>query len=138
MLNIKMNDLGLISGSLFAISLLLGIVGTAKANPNPTQHLLAEPLYLSQSLGHQEYKGKPQMSWDDYELGKVVGHYGGTASVSLEDGTILRCSSSVGAIGDHVLVVEEDGEKVVLDSARPAWVGTLINDYEFNLEKDRR
>lgn len=92
---------------------------------------------ISQSLGHQEYKGEPQMSWYDYQTGTIVGVNGSVASVVADDGTLLH-AGVVGSVGDTVLIVEEDGKPVVLEAAHPAWVGTLEEDYDFIKENDSR
>ena len=96
-----------------------------------------EQYLISQSLGHQEYKGEPQMSWNDYQTGTIVGVNGSVASVLADDGTLLH-AGVVGSVGDTVLIVEENGNKVVLESAYPAWVGTLEQDYNFSKENDFR
>ncbi|ELS00658.1 hypothetical protein Xen7305DRAFT_00003590 [Xenococcus sp. PCC 7305] len=144
MSNVKGNNLELLGRILLMIPLLVGAVNGVKANS--PQKSLVEPLSLSQSLGHQEYKGESQgeSQIDDYEAEKIVSHYGVTISVfpvSSEDETIVRASSSVdsiGSIGDNVLVFEEDGKRVIVGSAPPAWVGTLIKDYGLNIEDYRK
>ena len=117
----------------------------AKANSieerelQPSSELSAEKeqYLISQSLGHQEYKGEPQMSWNDYQTGTIVGVNGSVVSVLADDGTLLH-AGLVGSVGDTVLIVEEDGKRVVLESAHPAWVGTLEQDYSFSKENDSR
>ena len=102
-----------------------------------TSESIAEPYLISQSLGHNEYDGRPQMSWDDYQRGTIVGVNGSVASIIADDGTLLH-AGGVGSIGDTVLIGQEDGKTVVLQASEPAWVGTLQQDYEFSIEKDRR
>ena len=92
---------------------------------------------ISQSLGHKEYAGGSQMSWDDYQTGTIVGVNGSVASIVADDGTLLH-AGGVGSIGDTVLIGQEDGKTVVLEAAHPAWVGTLQQDYGFSRENDRR
>ncbi|MGK7893066.1 MAG: hypothetical protein AB4372_05365 [Xenococcus sp. (in: cyanobacteria)] len=102
-----------------------------------TSESTAEQYLISQSLGHEEYSGGTQMSWDDYQTGTIVGINGSVASIVADDGTLLH-AGGVGSIGDTVLIGQEDGKTVVLQAAQPAWVGTLQQDYGFSRENDRR
>ena len=142
--------------SLLLLSLFSTIsINAAKANNEETKELRdssdlsaeQEPYILSQSLGHKEYLGEPQMSWNDYQTGTIVGKHGSTLSVVTEDGTLIHHRNelpgeigelAVGRVGESVLIVEEDGKKVVLEEAHPAWVGTLQQDYGFSKENDYR
>ena len=142
--------------SLLLLSLFSTIATTAvKANTLETKELpsssefSAEPenYILSQSLGHDEYKGEPQLSWNDYQRGTIVGKNGSHISVITEDGTLIHQRNelpgeigelAVGQVGETVLIVEEDGKKVVLEEAHPAWVEILQQDYEFSIDNDAR
>ena len=133
--------------SLLLLSLFSTISTNAvKANTLETKELpsssefSAEPenYLLSQSLGHQEYLGEPQMSWDDYQTGTIVGKNGSNISVITEDGSLIHGEWEIGSVGDTVLIVDEDGRAEVIDSAYPAWVGTLEQDYEFSIDNDAR
>ena len=133
--------------SLLLLSLFSTISTNAvKANTLETKELpsssefSAEPenYLLSQSLGHQEYLGEPQMSWNDYQTGTIVGKNGSSISVITEDGTLIHGEWEIGSVGDTVLIVDEDGITEVIDSAYPAWVGTLEQDYEFSIDNDAR
>ncbi|MGB5634373.1 MAG: hypothetical protein WBM44_08490 [Waterburya sp.] len=137
MSSIKRNNSKVLGGTL--LFLLLQVISVNSVKANPTHEIPDEPIYLSQARGHEAYKGEPQMSWDDYEIGKIVAKYEGTVSVLTEDGTVIRVrpASSVGSTGDNVLIVEEDGKKVVVGSTHPAWLGTLIEEYNFSIENDR-
>ena len=96
-----------------------------------------EQYLISQSLGHNEYKGEPQMSWRDYQTGTVVGKNGSVISVVGDDGRLIH-GGLVGEVGDTVLLVEENGKTVVLEAAHPAWVGKLQEDSGFSIENDQR
>ena len=121
-------------------------INTAKANTGETKELREssefsaeqEPYILSQSLGHKEYLGEPQMSWNDYQTGTIVGKNGSNLSVVTQDGALIHGEWEIGEVGDSVLIVEEGGKKEVLESAHPAWVGTLQEDYGFSKDNDYR
>ncbi len=128
--------------SLLLLSLFTTIsTNAAKANTLETKELQSpsefaaeqEPYLLSQSLGHSEFAG-----WDDYQTGRIVGKNGSVISVIGEDGTLIHGGWEVGSVGDSVLIVEKDGKQEVIESASPAWVGTMEQDYEFKKEKDHR
>ena len=142
--------------SLLLLSLFSTIsINAAKANtleteelPSPSEFSEEQENYLiSQSLGHEEYDGGPQMSWNDYQTGTIVGKNGSHISVVGEDGTLIHHRNELpgrigatlsGQVGDTVLIVEEDGKKVVLQEAHPFWVETLQQDYEFSFDNDSR
>lgn len=109
-----------------------------KEQQSASQSPIEQEQYLiSQSLGHDEYAGDPQLRWDDYQTGTIVGLNGSVASVVADDGTLLH-GSGVGSVGDTVLIVEENGKKMVLEASHPAWVGTLEEDYSYNRANDYR
>ncbi len=119
---------------------------SAKANtlsakePQPPSKFSAEQEHylLSQALGHDEWDGRPQMSWDDYQIGTIKGRAGDIISVVAEDGTVLEGLTPSFFKGSNVLIGERDGKKVVLDFAHPPWIETLLEDYGFSIDNDYR
>ncbi|MDJ0577131.1 MAG: hypothetical protein QNJ65_18470 [Xenococcaceae cyanobacterium MO_234.B1] len=113
----------------------------AKEQPQSPEYV-AEPenYLLSQALGH--YEGGSQMNWSDYKIGKINTYAGDVLSVSLiDERTSFNGEAPFNAVSSssyNVLVVQEGEKSIVLDFARPRWIGTLLKDYGFSIEKDRR
>lgn len=83
---------------------------------------------LSQLLGHDVYKGDPQIEWNGYMLGRVVAKVGNILFVKLPDGSHFQDTGSARP-GNDVLVEEVDGKYYVVQTAHSAWISHLEADY---------
>lgn len=83
---------------------------------------------LSQLLGHDVYDGKPQIEWNNYILGRVVGKVGKILFVKLPDGTHFN-DVGEGYPGSDVLVEEVDGRYHIVGMAHSPWISTLKAKY---------
>ncbi len=115
----------------------------AKEQPQSPEYVGEPENYLlSQALGHDEYDGGPQMNWSNYQIGKINAYSGEIISVTgWKNPTSFNTEAPFGAFassGSYVLIVPMEGENVVVDLAHPYWIGTLIEDYGFRIENDRR
>ncbi len=117
----------------------------AKERYQSTEYAAEQEKYLlSQALGHSDKNGA-QMSWDDYTIGRIVNKAGEQAFILMEDGITFQQEAPLvyqgqrGAVaGEDVLIVNKDGKNVVIDIAHPAWIQTLIEDYNFSIENDKK
>ena len=138
----SIRNLNVLNGTLLLLIFSALSTNAVKANSletkelqTPSEFSAAQEHYLiAQSLGHEEWDGKPQMSWNDYQTGRVVGKNGSNLSVIADDGTLIHGDWEAAEIGDTVLIVEEDGKKEVLE----AWVEVLEQESAFTKENDQR
>ena len=142
----SIRNLNVLNGTLLLLIFSALSTNAVKANSLETKELQTpsefsatqEHYLIAQSLGHEEWAGKPQMSWNDYQTGRVVGKNGSNLSVIADDGTLIHGDWEAAEIGDTVLIVEEDGKKEVLEAAHPAWVEVLEQESAFTKENDQR
>jgi hypothetical protein len=100
-----------------------------KLKNNSSEELVEEtPKELSQLQGHDTYDGKPQIEWDGYMLGRVVGKAGNILFVKLSDGTYFN-DVGEGYPGNDVLVEEVDGRYHIVGKAHAPWISTLKSKY---------
>lgn len=105
---------------------------TIGMNPAHSSELIehnSEDILLSQLRGHDTYDGKPQMQWQDYSLGKVVGKSGGIMSILVEDGTSFQADGYVRPGSDVLVGKDENGEYYLVSAAESEWISILRSDY---------
>ncbi len=143
------NNLKVLGGMLLLLSLSAVSANPAKANP--VGEKVDEPIYLSQTLGHEEYDGGTQMMWSDYEIGTIHSIVGDVVFYTLEDGSrfVQRGVTREGRVyitsdesvvsGSNILIVEsEEGKPVIFSEGHPMWINDLVEDYGFSIAKDKR
>lgn len=83
---------------------------------------------MSQLRGHDVYDAKPQIEWNGYMLGRVVGKAGKILFVKLPDGTYFN-DVGEGYPGVDVLVEQVNGRYKIAGIAHSGWISILESKY---------
>jgi GTPase SAR1 family protein len=120
--------LTLLASSFLTNPVKANVVSEAKSESLEQINVDSSQILISQDLGHDEYDGSPQMEWNNYQLGKVVGIAGNIKFILLPDGTYFSAAGA-GYPGGNVLVEEIDEEYRIVDVSHAAWITHLEADY---------
>lgn len=121
--------IGLLGNSLLSTSAKAGLVPldelkSIDAVNSPQDQLIA------QLRGHDVYDGKPQIEWNDYLLGRVIGEAGSIKFIKVSDGGYFHASGSAYA-GEDVLVEKVDGGYKLIGRAHTPWISKLEANYGY-------
>ena len=111
------------------LGLCLAGINANPAHSSETGEQKEDSVLISQLRGHNSYAGEPQMSWENYVLGRVVGKSGSWMSIKTEDGAVFQAEGSVSP-GSNVLVdKDETGAYYLVSASEAEWIEILEADY---------
>ncbi len=78
-----------------SLGLCFSTIGINPAHSSELTENNSTKILVSQLRGHNTYDGKPQIEWENYSLGRVVGKSGRKMSILTEDGVSFLADGDV-------------------------------------------
>jgi hypothetical protein len=122
--------------AVIALGLCFSTIGVNYADSSELIDNDLTEILLSQLRGHDIYDNEPQMKWDNYSLGRVVGKSGGIMSILVEDGTSFQADGYVRPGSDVLVAQDENGEYYLVSASHSEWISYLEEDYGVKRNKN--
>ncbi len=129
-MNLKMfSSLGL--GVLLSLVSFSSVKAQTQDTPSASTSENSSELIISQLRGHNTHMGEPQIEWEEYLLGRVVGKSGGIIFILLEDGTSFTASGSVAPSSNVLVVKNANGRYSFVQASEAEWISILKSKYGY-------